>query len=76
MPFGKMFRVTETPNKPRQVVHVDVFYRLQKTLYLTLTHYLSTVGDIEKIITDNELGFKVLSFFFSKETEHRNSFHI
>ena len=80
-----MFTITETPDKPRKVIHVDVFYGLQKTLFLTfidnfskyaqaikienrswvemkraLTHYLSIVGDIKKIVTDNELGFKAI----------------
>ena len=84
-PIAQMFRITETPDKPREVIHVDVFYSLQKTLFLTfidkfskfaqaikienrswveikraLTHYLSIVGDIKKIVTNNELGFKAL----------------
>ena len=34
-PIAQMFRITETPDKPREVKHVDIFYRLLKTLFLT-----------------------------------------
>lgn len=79
------YMLTETPDRPQQVVHVDVFYSLQKTLFLTIidkfskyaqaikihnrswiefkraiTQFLSIVGSIGKIVTDNELGFKAL----------------
>lgn len=84
-PIKQKYMLTETPDRPQQVVHVDVFYSLQKTLFLTIidkfskyaqaikihnrswiefkraiTQFLSIVGSIGKIVTDNELGFKAL----------------
>ena len=90
-PIKQKFRMTETPHAPGYIVHIDVFYSLQKTLFLTiidkflkfaqaikilkrswlefkraLTQYLSIVGNIKKVIADNELGFKALPL-----TEHK-----
>ena len=28
--------MTETPNGPGQIVHIDLFYSLKKTLFLTI----------------------------------------
>lgn len=79
------YKLTETPTKPREILHLDVFYTLEKQLYLTiidkfskhataykingrswiefkskLMQYTSTFGRIEKIVVDNELGFKAI----------------
>lgn len=79
------YQITETPTGPTQVIHIDVFYTLEKTLFLTfidkfnkyaqaikingrswvefkraLLQYIATVGKMNKIIVDNELGFKAL----------------
>lgn len=84
-PIKQKLQITETPNKPGQIVHIDVFYSLEKTLFLTfidkftkfaqaikienrtwiefrkaLMQYLSIVGSIKRIVTDNELGFKAI----------------
>lgn len=78
-------KITETPNKPREIIHIDVFYSLEKTLFMTiidkfskfavaykmngrswtefktkLLQYINTHGKVEKIIVDNELGFKAI----------------
>lgn len=37
-PVSQFFKTTETPDRPGQVVHIDVFYSLQKTLFLTFAH--------------------------------------
>lgn len=84
-PIRPKLQITETPSGPGQIVHIDVFYSLRNTLFLTfidkfskfaqaikienrtwiefkraVTQYLSIVGSIKKIVTDNELGFKAL----------------
>lgn len=84
-PIKQKYQLTETPSAPNQIIHIDVFYTLEKNLFLTfidkfskfaqaikinarswtefkraLLQYLSTTGDIGKIVVDNELGFKAL----------------
>lgn len=77
------FKITETPKKPNEIIHMDVFYSINKTIFITMIDkftkialivkaenrsdpefrkailkYISTYGNIRKIITDNELGMK------------------
>lgn len=79
------FKITDTPTKPREIIHIDVFYSLNKTLFMTaidkfskfamayqingrswtefktkLLQLINTLGKIDKIIVDNELGFKAI----------------
>lgn len=79
------YKITETPDGPRKILHLDVFYTLEKKLFLTaidkfskfalafqingrswiefknkLLQIISTYGKMEKIIVDNELGFKAI----------------
>ena len=79
------YKLTETPKKPREIIHIDVFYTLEKQLFMTmidkftkfavaykingrtwlefktkLLQYINSYGKIEKIIVDNELGFKAI----------------
>lgn len=78
-------QITETPTEPRKIVHIDVFYSLNKTLFMTmidkfskfamafmingrswtefkakLLQIIGTYGKMNKIIVDNELGFKAI----------------
>lgn len=78
-------KVTETPSKPLEIIHIDVFYTLDKKLFMTmidkftkfavvyqiigrswtefktkLLQFINTYGKIDKIIVDNELGFKAI----------------
>lgn len=78
-------QITETPTRPREIIHVDVFYSLNKSLFMTmidkfskyamaymingrswtefrtkLLQIISTYGKMDKIIVDNELGFKAI----------------
>lgn len=79
------YKITETPSKPREIIHIDVFYTLEKKLFMTaidkfskfalafqingrnwtefkskLLQIINTYGKINKIIVDNELGFKAI----------------
>lgn len=79
------YKITETPSKPREIIHIDVFYTLEKKLFMTaidkfskfalafqingrnwtefkskLLQIISTYGKVNKIIVDNELGFKAI----------------
>lgn len=88
------YKITETPNKPLEVLHIDIFYTLNKNLFMTaidkfskfalafqingrswtefktkLLQIINTYGKINKIIVDNELGFKAIPMqeFLKKE---------
>lgn len=78
-------QITDTPSKPREIIHIDVFYSLNKSLFMTsidkfskyamayringrswtefkvkLLQMINTLGKMDKIIVDNELGFKAI----------------
>lgn len=88
------YKITETPYKPLEILHIDVFYTLDKKLFMTaidkfskfafafqingrswtefktkLLLIINTYGKINKIIVDNELGFKAIPMheFLKKE---------
>lgn len=88
------YKITETPHKPLEIIHIDVFYTLDKKLFMTaidkfskfalafqingrswtefktkLLLIINTYGKIDKIIVDNELGFKAIPMqeFLKKE---------
>lgn len=48
-PVKQKFKITETPNGPREIVHIDVFYSLDKTLFLTLIDKFSKYAQAIKI---------------------------
>lgn len=79
------YKLTETPSRPNEIIHIDVFYTLEKKLFMTiidkftkfaqayhingrtwtefktkLLQYIGSFGKINKIIVDNELGFKAI----------------
>lgn len=86
-PIKHKLQITDTPTGPNQIVHIDVFYSLGKTLFLTfidkfskfaqaikingrtwtefkraILQFISSTGNVVKLIADNELGFKALPF--------------
>lgn len=77
------YKISETPRKPNEIIHMDIFYSINKSLFVTMIDkftktalitriknrsdpefrksilkYISTYGNIRRIITDNELGMK------------------
>lgn len=96
------YKITETPHKPLEIIHIDVFYTLDKKLFMTaidkfskfalafqingrswtefktkLLLIINTYGKIDKIIVDNELGFKAIPMQeFLKKRKHRHSLYL
>ena len=50
--------MTETPHGPGQIVHTDVFYSLQKTLFLTIIDKFSKFAGAIKIQNRSWLELK------------------
>lgn len=91
------YKISETPRRPHEIIHMDVFYSINKSIFVTMIdkfskvalitrvtnrsdpefrkcilRYLSSYGNIEKIVTDNELGMKshgMMEFLKEKNIE-------
>lgn len=48
-PVKQKFQITETPDRPGQIIHIDVFYSLNKTLFLTFIDKFSKFAQAIKI---------------------------
>lgn len=57
-PVKQTFKATETPSKPREIVHADVFYSLNKTLFLTCIDKFSKHAQAIKIGNRSWVEFK------------------
>lgn len=57
-PIKQKYKVTETPKDPREVIHMDVFYSLNKTLFLTVIDKFSKHAQAIKITVRSWTGFK------------------
>lgn len=82
-PVKQKFKLTETPENPGEIIHVDVFYSLEKTLFLTFIDKFSKHAQAIKIKSRSWIDFKTaltqylstVGGIFFKRTENRNSLH-
>lgn len=58
-PIKQEYKITETPGKPGEIIHVDVFYSLQKTLFLTFIDKFSKFAQAIKIKNRSWIEFKL-----------------
>lgn len=91
------YTISETPQRPNEIIHMDIFYSIRKSLFITMIDkfsklalivkiknrsdsefrkailkFSSTYGNIEKIVTDNELGMKSKSMKEFLENQNIN----
>lgn len=57
-PIKQQFKITDTPYGPREIVHVDVFYSLNKSLFLTFIDKFSKHAQAIKISNRSWIEFK------------------
>lgn len=58
-PIKQEFKITETPENPGEIVHADVFYSLEKTLFLTFIDKFSKYGQAIRIKNRSWIEFKI-----------------
>jgi len=57
-PVKQEFKITETSSKPNEIIHIDVFYSLEKNLFLTFIDKFSKFAQAIKINSRTWIEFK------------------
>lgn len=57
-PIKQKFQITETPSSPNQIIHIDVFYSLDKNLFLTFIDKFSKFAQAIRIQARTWVEFK------------------
>lgn len=52
------YKITETPSKPREIVHIDVFYTLEKLIFMTMIDKFTKFAVAYRINGRNWIEFK------------------
>jgi hypothetical protein len=57
-PIKPKFEITETPSHPNEIIHCDVFYTIQNTMFLTFIDTFTKFGQAIRINSRNWVEFK------------------